>query len=120
MAEHNDLGILGEQLAKEYLIKKGYEILETNWRYLKAEIDIIAKKDKLLAIVEVKTRTSSFFGNPEEFITKSKIKLLISATDFYVQKRDLDLNVRFDVIAIVKNEKQTKINHIMDAFYGFE
>ncbi|NJB81292.1 YraN family protein [Wenyingzhuangia aestuarii] len=120
MAQHNDLGNLGEQLAKDYLLEKGYSILETNWRYLKAEIDIIAQKGNFLAIVEVKTRTSAFFGNPEEFITKAKIKLLITAADYYVQKHNLDLEVRFDVIAIVKNAKQTDIKHIPEAFLAFE
>lgn len=120
MASHNDLGKLGEQLAKDYLINNGYTILETNWRYLKAEIDIIAKKENTLAIVEVKTRTSNFFGNPEEFITKSKIKLSIMAADYYTQQQNLDFNVRFDVIAIVKNSKKTNINHLKEAFLAFE
>ena len=74
MATHNELGILGEQLALEYLVEKGYKVLEKNWRYLKAEIDIIAQKDNTLIIVEVKTRTSTFFGNPEDFVTKTKVK----------------------------------------------
>ncbi|MDO6736650.1 YraN family protein [Wenyingzhuangia sp. 2_MG-2023] len=120
MASHNDLGNLGEVLATEYLIKQGYSILDKNWRYLKAEIDIIAQKENTLAIVEVKTRTTDFFGNPEEFITKGKIKLLIAATDAYVQQKNIDVEVRFDVIAIVKNNKETKLNHIKEAFLAFE
>lgn len=120
MAQHNDLGNLGEALATEYLIEKGYTILEKNWRYLKAEIDIIALKNNTLYIVEVKTRTTRFFGNPEEFITKSKIKLLVTAANAYIEKRDLDIEAQFDVIAIVKNNKQTHINHIEEAFVAFE
>lgn len=119
MAEHNDLGILGEQLAKQHLLEEGYSVLETNWRHLKSEIDIIAIKNNTLVIVEVKTRTSSFFGNPEDSITQSKIKLLTSAADFYIQKNNLDIETRFDVIAIIKNKQHTKINHIEDAFVGF-
>ncbi|MDO3693975.1 YraN family protein [Wenyingzhuangia sp. chi5] len=120
MAQHNDLGNLGETLANEYLIKQGYTILDKNWRYLKAEIDIIALKENTLAIVEVKTRSTDFFGSPEEFITKSKIKMLITAADAYVQKRNLNVDVRFDVIAIVKNKKETTIEHIKEAFLAFE
>ena len=120
MAFHNDLGSLGEALATEYLTNKGYTILDKNWRYLKAEIDIIALKNNTLAVVEVKTRSTDFFGNPEEFITKSKIKLLITAADAYVQKRNLDVDIRFDVIAIVKNDKKTNLKHIKEAFLAFE
>lgn len=120
MASHNDLGNLGEVLASEYLTNQGYIILDKNWRYLKAEIDIVALKNNTLAIVEVKTRSTDFFGNPEEFITKSKIKLLITAADAYVQKKNLDVHVRFDVIAIVKNNKQTQLEHIKEAFLAFE
>ncbi|GGF63734.1 YraN family protein [Wenyingzhuangia marina] len=120
MASHNDLGNLGEALATEYLIKQDYTILDKNWRYLKAEIDIIAIKGNTLAIVEVKTRSTTFFGSPEEFITKSKIKLLITAADAYVQKKNLDVDVRFDVMAIVKNKHETTIDHIKEAFLAFE
>lgn len=120
MAEHNDFGKLGEEIATQFLIEKGYIILHKNWRYLKAEVDIIAKKENTLVITEVKTRSSSFFGNPEEFISKAKIKLLISAADAYVQKHNLDLDIRFDVIAIVKNNKTKDIKHIEEAFFSFE
>lgn len=120
MAIHNDLGVLGETLATEFLIKKDYIILDKNWRYLKAEIDIIASKNNTLAIVEVKTRSTNFFGNPEEFISIAKKKLLINAADAYVQQKNLDMDVRFDVIAIVKNNKQTHIEHIKEAFLAFE
>lgn len=120
MAQHNDLGHLGELLALDYLNKQGYNILDKNWRFLKAEIDIIAQKDNFLAIVEVKTRTTDDFGAPESFVTKSKIKLLIRAADAYVQQNNLDLEVRFDIIAIVKNGNKTTINHIEQAFMAFD
>ena len=64
MAEHNELGKIGEELAVDFLTEKGYEILETNWTFQKAEVDIIAQKGNVLAIVEVKTRSSSDFGSP--------------------------------------------------------
>ena len=120
MAEHNELGELGEQIAVDLLIKKGYKIIERNWRYLKAEIDIIAQKDlETLVIIEVKTRSNSFIGNPEEFVTDKKIKLLVKAANEYVISRELDVEVRFDIIAIVKNSKYEKIEHLENAFYFF-
>ena len=73
MAEHNDLGKLGEELAVDFLEKKGYEILETNWVFDKAEIDIIAQKENILAVVEVKTRSTIEFGLPQEFVKPKKI-----------------------------------------------
>ena len=72
MAEHNDLGKLGEELAVEFLEKNGYSILETNWTFQKAEVDIIAKKDGILAVVEVKTRSSIDFGLPQDFVKPNK------------------------------------------------
>ncbi len=120
MAEHNELGKEGEQIAVDLLLQKGYKIIERNWRYLKAEIDVIAQKDSdTLVIVEVKTRSNSFIGNPEEFVTNKKIKLLVMAANEYVVSRKLDIEVRFDIIAIVKNSKYQKIEHLEDAFYFF-
>lgn len=119
MAEHNELGKKGEQLAIDFLVKNDYQILEKNYRYLKAEVDIIAQKKDTLAAIEVKTRTSAYFGNPEEFVNPKKIKLLISAIDNYVVERDLDVEVRFDIIAIITNKKETKIEHLKDAFLHF-
>ncbi|NCT09843.1 MAG: endonuclease [Flavobacteriia bacterium] len=119
MADHNELGDKGEQEAIDFLIKKGYTILEKNYRYLKAEVDVIAMKDNMLVAVEVKTRSSAYFGNPEDFVNKKKIKLLVFAMDNYVVKRDLDVNVRFDIIAILREKNQTKIEHFEDAFLYF-
>ncbi|AXG68537.1 hypothetical protein KORDIASMS9_00752 [Kordia sp. SMS9] len=119
MAEHNELGIEGEKLAVSHLQKHHYKILETNYRFQKAEVDIIAQKGDTLAVVEVKTRTSADFGNPEEFVSKKKIKLLVKAVDQYINENDLDVEVRFDIIAILFQKKDVTINHIEDAFYHF-
>ncbi|MFK5959618.1 MAG: YraN family protein [Lutibacter sp.] len=119
MATHNELGEKGEQLAVEFLIKKGYKILERNWRFKKAEVDIIAKKNKLLAVIEVKTRSSNYFGNPQDFVNQKKIKLLVEAVNEYVISRDLDLEVRFDIIAVLKNKNNFEIEHLEDAFLHF-
>lgn len=119
MAEHNDLGKLGEELAVEFLQKNGYTILETNWTFQKAEIDIIAKKGNVLAVVEVKTRSSIDFGLPQDFVKPKKIQLLVKAVNEYVISNDFDVEVRFDIIAIHKDGKQFKTEHLEDAFYHF-
>jgi putative endonuclease len=119
MAEHNQLGEKGEQLAVDFLVKNDYKILEKNYRYLKAEVDIIALKKDVLAVVEVKTRSTDYFGNPQDFVNPKKIKLLLSAIDHYVNEKDLDVEVRFDIIAIIHQKNTTKIEHLKDAFLHF-
>jgi len=120
MASHNELGKLGETLAAEYLVREGYTILERNFVYDKAEIDIIAQKQpSILVVVEVKTRNSAAFGNPQEFVTPGKIKLLVKAANEYVIANQLDVEVRFDIIAVLKNKKQELIEHFENAFYHF-
>jgi putative endonuclease len=120
MAHHNELGKLGEKIASDYLLKNGYEILVQNYYFDKAEIDIIAKKDNnTLVVIEVKTRNSDFFGDPQEFVTPSKIKLLVKAANEYVISNDLDMEVRFDIIAVIKNKTIEKIEHFENAFYHF-
>jgi putative endonuclease len=118
MAEHNDTGKKGEELATTFLKSKGYTILETNWRFKKLEADIIAISNQIMVVAEVKTRASSFFGEPELFVTRQKQKNLRSAANEYIQHKHLDLEVRFDIISIVLDKKQemVKINHIQDAF----
>ncbi|UGS23550.1 YraN family protein [Flavobacterium channae] len=119
MAEHNDLGKLGEELAADYLEKNGYDILETNWIFDKAEIDIIAQKDAVLAVVEVKTRSSLEFGSPQEFVKPKKIQLLVKAVNEYITQNDLEVEVRFDIISIYKENGTFQIEHIEEAFYYF-
>lgn len=119
MADHNDLGKLGEELAVDFLQKNGYKILETNWTFQKAEIDIIAKKENTLAIVEVKTRSSIEFGLPQDFVKPKKIQLLVKAVNEYVISNELDLEIRFDIIAINKEQNEFVIEHIEDAFFHF-
>ncbi|PAM92334.1 endonuclease [Flavobacterium sp. IR1] len=119
MAEHNELGKKGEELAVAYLLEDGYTILERNWTYRKAEIDIIAQKEGILAVIEVKTRSSIDFGLPQDFVKPKKIQLLIKAVNAYIDYRDIDLDVRFDIIAIQKNGESFAIEHLNDAFYHF-
>lgn len=119
MADHNELGKLGEEMAVEFLEKAGYEILERNWVFQKAEIDIIAKKAGIVAIVEVKTRSSIEFGLPQEFVKPKKIQLLVKAVNEYITISDLDVEVRFDIIAIHKAAHEFVIEHLESAFYHF-
>lgn len=119
MAEHNDLGKLGEELAVEYLQKDNYQILQTNWVFQKAEIDILAQKGNILAVVEVKTRSSIEFGLPQDFVKPKKIQLLVKAVNEYIIQNDLDVEVRFDIVSVFKNNNTFEIEHLQDAFFHF-
>ena len=119
MAQHNELGKIGEQIAVDHLIEKGYKIKARNWRFKKAEIDIIAQLENTLVAVEVKTRSTDDFGDPQDFLKPKQKNMLIVAMDEYVVSKDLDVEVRFDVIGIIKNQKETKIEHFEDAFFHF-
>ena|SRR5690606_34005378 len=119
MAQHNKLGNEGEEQAVNFLVKKGYTILERNYRFDKAEVDIIAIIKDTLAVVEVKTRSTADFGNPQDFVKPKQIKNLVKAVNEYVNINEMDVEVRFDIIAIVKSKKGVEIEHIVDAFYHF-
>lgn len=120
MAEHNELGKEGEEIATAFLETNGYEIIERNWRFQKAEIDIIAQKNGVMCAVEVKTRSSTDFGLPQDFVKPKKMQLLVKAINEYVVRNDLDVNIRFDIIAIHKDlSNKLVIEHIEDAFYHF-
>ena len=117
MAEHNELGKSGEEIALEHLTNKGYQILETNWRAGRFEIDIIAQSGEQIIVAEVKTRTSNYLMEPETAVTKDKRRMLVKAADIYVQRHNIDLEVRFDIISVVISKEDFRINHIEDAFY---
>ncbi len=119
MAQHNELGKKGEQLAVDFLLKNGYKILERNYRFDKAEVDIIARQNDTLAVIEVKTRSSTDFGNPQDFVKPKQIQRLVKAVDEYVNVNSLDVEVRFDIIAIVREGKSFNIEHLENAFYHF-
>lgn len=124
MAAHNELGKLGEEIATAHLLQKGYTIVQTNWTFQKAEIDILARLKNTLAVIEVKTRTSAHFGDPQDFVTPKKIKLLVKAVSAYVEQQNLDVEVRFDIIAITLPKTNTlqhkpSLEHFENAFYHF-
>jgi len=122
MADHNLFGIEAEKQAADFLEKKGYEIIERNWTFLKAEIDIIARdpeKDELV-IVEVKARKKEPLVLPELAVNKKKRRLLITAADEYIVSNEIDLDCRFDIISIEKSKDEWFIDHIENAFFSFE
>jgi putative endonuclease len=116
MAEHNELGKKGEDAAAHYLRQKGHTILERNWVCEKYEIDIITRDDEYIVFVEVKTRSANQWGNPEEAVSKGKIKRIVNAADFYLIKNDIELPARFDIIAMIWDGQKFEIDHIDDAF----
>ena len=121
MAEHNDLGNLAEELAATFLEEKGYKILVKNYRYQKGEIDIIAEFNNEIIIIEVKARGSDIFMEPQEAVTKKKIKSLVMVADYFMKDRDLNHEVRFDIIAVLPDEKgRLQITHLEDAFQSFD
>jgi putative endonuclease len=116
MAEHNDLGKVGEALALTTLLQKGYSLKEKNYRFSKAEIDLIMHDGVDLVFVEVKTRQTAQIGEPYLAVTRNKQRQIIKAAHQYIVSRDLDVNARFDVVSIVHNSYRTSIEHIEGAF----
>lgn len=116
MAAHNELGKLGEDIAAKRLVSEGYEILERQWRYNHKEIDIVAKKGNVLAIVEVKTRSSEQFGGVSDFITTNKTKFLVEAADAYARLLGSSCEIRFDAIVIFVIGDEYKVEHIENVF----
>lgn len=118
MAWNNILGKRGEELAVSFLEKKGYQILELNWRYRRAEMDIIAKDRGILVFIEVKTRNHNHYGEPEVAVDQKKEDLLASAGAAYMRKIEHDWEIRFDIISIIyKNDQNFTIKHFEDAFF---
>ena len=121
MAEHNDFGNLAEDLAADYLTQKNYKILVRNFRYQKAEIDIVTESEDLIVVVEVKARSYDTLIEPQEAVTKKKIKSIVLCTDFFMRERNLDKEVRFDIITVLPDQSgKLQINHIEDAFQSFD
>ena len=118
MTKKQDLGRKGEDFATDYLEKQGYVIQERNWRYSKAEIDIICKKEDVLIFVEVKTKSYDYYGKPEESVTPFKERLIIDAANRYMEITGHDWEIRFDIIALLTDkEKEFSLEHFKDAFF---
>lgn len=115
MAAHNELGKWGEEIAAAFVEKKGYEILQRDWKSGHHDLDIIAKDEDTLVIIEVKTRRNRLFGNPEEAIDYKKRQSIQSAINHFVKSHHINAPVRFDIISIVGMIGSTpEIDHIKD------
>jgi putative endonuclease len=118
MAEHNEKGKQAEELAKEWLIGKGYEFLDSNYRYKHAEIDLIFKFKGLLVFVEVKFRSGAGFGFAEEFVDYTKRKLIVKAADQYIHEKDWHQDIRFDIVGVYRDKNgNLNFRQFEDAFY---
>ena len=112
----HELGKKGELLAADYLGKQGYTVLEKNWRYGRLEIDIICKKNETLVFVEVKTRSTDYFGEPEESVNGSKQQYLLDAAEAYMEETGWQGKARIDVVSIFSEKGMHTMKHIEDAF----
>lgn len=112
MSEHNDTGREGEALAASFLLQKGYEIIDRNWRYGPKEIDIVARDGDTMVFVEVKTRSTLAFELPQEAVTKKKMKNLVEAADAYLIQHNIGLEGRFDIVAVLNGNPPKVIEHL--------
>lgn len=115
MAAHNELGKWGEDLAADYLQRKGYTIIERDWKSGKRDLDIIAQDGNVIVFVEVKTRRNRLFGEPEESVDYHKLQNLQQAICHYVKFKHIRQEIRFDIISIVGTVgTDPDIQHIQD------
>ncbi|MFN8324014.1 MAG: YraN family protein [Chitinophagales bacterium] len=117
MAEHNDLGKQGETAAAEFLTQKGHQILALNFRFGRAEVDIVSQDGNIVVFTEVKTRSTERFGFPEEFVGREKMKLMKDAAEEFLYRNQLDTEVRFDIVSVIVRNGRFSIHHIEDAFF---
>lgn len=118
MAEHNDLGKWGEDMALAYLLDQGYRLLDRNWHQGHRDLDLIMQQDDTLVIVEVRTRRNNLFMDPEQTVDALKMLSLSKAANAYIRLHRISLNIRFDIVAITGTPSSDfTINHIEDAFY---
>ncbi len=117
MAMHNKLGADGESIAVDYLKANGYKVIARNWRVGHLEVDIIAELNSTIVFVEVKTRSTNFFGDPHTFVSIEKQKNIVAAANEYLQQNQLDMECRFDIIGVVMLRESHTTNHFVDAFY---
>ncbi len=121
MADHNDFGKKAEDLAVDFLVKGGYKIIVRNFRFQKAEIDIIAEYQNLIVVIEVKARSTDAFLEPQEAVNKKKIRLLVTATDEFLKQNSMNKEIRFDIISVLPDANgQLQISHIEDAFNSID
>jgi putative endonuclease len=117
MAKHNEIGHRGEQIATEFLEKKGYKILDRNWHYGRAEIDIVAMDGATLIFAEVKTRSDDLFERPESAVNEKKRRLVTRAAVGYMRKIGHEWAIRFDIVAVILRGDAFYVDHFEDAFF---
>ena len=118
MAAHNESGRLAEEEAAKWLVSKGYTLLETNYRYQHAEIDLIMTYQGLLIFIEVKFRSGTGFGYAEEFVQAAKKRLIVKAADQYIYKKDWYQDIRFDIVGVYLDPQgRLHFKQFEDAFY---
>lgn len=117
MAEHLKTGALGEQMACEWLEGRGMRVLHRNWRHGREELDIVARDGRFLVVVEVKTRSSARWGNPEDAVGPAKQRRLMKAGEELVHSMEEDLELRFDILSITHGPQGPEFLHIPNAFY---
>ena len=110
-------GNWAEEKAVKFLLKKNYTILERNWRFKKYEVDIIAKHENTIVFVEVKSRGTDAFGDPEMAVTRGKQRFLVTAADQYIRENNIELESRFDIVSILVINNNITVKHLEDAFY---
>lgn len=117
MATQQEIGELGEKLARQHLLKLGYTIIATNWHHGHLELDIVARDGDELVIVEVKSRSGIRYEHPSEAITNGKIKRIVEAADAFIQETDWENETRFDVVTVIFFGQTHELEHFKDAFY---
>ena len=119
MLSNSEIGALGESYATAYLESKNYQIIARNWRFNRAEIDIIAKRKEDFIFIEVKTRSYDFFGKPEEFISNEQENRIIDASQRFLDRCDRYSEIRYDIISVLLSKENSlqKISHFKDAFF---
>ena len=119
MAKHNELGRKGEEAAVNCLKRKGHRVLERNWSFSGYEIDIISEYEEFIVFVEVKTRSSVEWGNPENAVTEQRMRRMIRAASHYLKINHIDKPARFDIVTVIGKEQNFEQEHIEDAFLPF-
>ena len=117
MSDNQEKGQKGEELAAAFLRNQGYRIEAMNWRSGKDELDIVARDGPFLVVVEVKTRKSNFFGEPELFVTRTKQRNIIRCANEYIRRTHFMGETRFDIVSVILTPNDHQITHIKDAFY---
>lgn len=118
MSTTKEIGDRSEAHAAEYLKKKGYKLLEKNYRYKRGEIDLIMQFNKTIIFVEVKSRKNAKFGYPEEFVNDKKAEMIRTTAEAYTFEEEWNGMIRFDIVSIIHNDDGSvnEIEHLEDSF----